>query len=72
MREVSIIYCFMNKSFEFTDESGNITDDLKEAAGYKILEDAIIARNEFDEPEEWKIVKKRITYELEEIVDEGK
>ena len=27
-------------------------------------------RKEFDEPEKWKIVKKRITVELEEIVDE--
>ena len=60
----------MNKNFEFTDEEGNITDDLKEAAGYENLEDAIIGRNDFDEPQEWKIVKKKIVYTLEEIVDE--
>ncbi len=70
MSEELILYCFMNKNFEFTDERDNLTDDLKEAAGYKNLEDVIIARNEFDEPEEWKIVKKKITYTLEEIVDE--
>lgn len=71
MREESIIYCFMNKNFEFTDERDNITDDLKEAAGYRTLEGARTARDSFDEPKEWKIVKKRITYELEEIVDES-
>lgn len=71
MKEERILYCFMNKNFEFTDERDNITDDLKEAAGYERLEDARIARDEFDEPEEWKIVKKKITYELEEIVDES-
>lgn len=71
VKEERILYCFMNKNFEFTDERDNITDDLKEAAGYERLEDARIARDEFDEPEEWKIVKKKITYELEEIVDES-
>ena len=65
-----ILYCYMNKEFEFTDENGNITDDLKEAAGYENLEDARIARDDFDEPEEWKIVKIKVIYRLEEIIEE--
>jgi hypothetical protein len=60
----------MNKNFEFTDEQGNITEDIFEASGYKDLERARKEREEFDEPEEWKIVKKRIIVALEEIVDE--
>ena len=70
MEQEKILYCYMNKEFEFTDENGNITDDLKEAAGYENLEDARIARDDFDEPEEWKIVKKKVIYRLEEIIEE--
>lgn len=71
MREVKILYCFMNKNFEFTNERDNLTDELKEAAGFETLEQAVNYKKDFDNPEEWKIVRKRITYELEEIVDEG-
>lgn len=60
----------MNKNFEFIDEEGNITDDIFEAAGYTDLDRAIKEREDLDEPNEWKIVKKRITMTLEEIVDE--
>lgn len=70
MSKENVLYIFMNKNFEFTDEEGNITENIFEAAGYKDLERARKEREEFDEPEEWKIVKKRITVELEEIVDE--
>lgn len=70
MEQEKILYCFMNKEFEFTDENSNITDDLTEAAGYENLEDARIARDDFDEPEEWKIVKKKVIYRLEEIIEE--
>lgn len=70
MNKENILYIFMNKNFEFTDDKGNITEDIFEAAGYKNLERARKERKEFDEPEKWKIVKKRITVELEEIVDE--
>lgn len=70
MSKENILYIFMNKNFEFTDEQGNITEDIFEAAGYVDLERAREEREKFDEPEEWKIVKKRITMTLEEIVDE--
>lgn len=70
MEQQIVLYVFMNKNFEFTDDRDNLTDDLKEAAGYKKLEDARIARDDFDEPEEWKIVKKKVIYRLEEIVEE--
>lgn len=64
------LYCFMNKHFEFVDKWGNVTDDLKEAKGFEKLEDAKRERETFDEPEEWKIVKKNIVFTLEEIVEE--
>nr|DAJ80928.1 MAG TPA: hypothetical protein [Bacteriophage sp.] len=70
MSKENVLYIFMNKNFEFTDEQGNITEDIFEASGYKDLERARKEREEFDEPEEWKIVKKRIIVALEEIVDE--
>ena len=70
MFKEKVLYIFMNKNFEFIDEEGNITDDIFEAAGYTDLDRAIKEREEFDEPHEWKIVKKRITMTLEEIVDE--
>lgn len=70
MFKEKVLYIYMNKNFEFIDEEGNITDDIFEAAGYKGLDRAIKEREEFDEPNEWKIVKKRITMTLEEIVDE--
>ena len=70
MIEERIRYVFMNKNFEFVDERGNVVRSIVEAAGYKDLETAKKERATFDEPEEWKIVKKKITFELEEIVDE--
>ena len=70
MSKENVLYIFMNKNFEFTDEEGNITENIFEAVGYKDLERARKEREEFDEPEEWKIVKERITVALEEIVDE--
>lgn len=70
MFKEKVLYIYMNKNFEFIDEEGNITDDIFEAAGYKDLDKAIKEREEFDEPNEWKIVKKRITMTLEEIVNE--
>lgn len=70
MNEETILYCFMNKNFEFIDERDNITDDIKEATGVGTLERAKEYRKELDEPEQWKIVKKKIIYRLEEIVDE--
>ena len=70
MEQEKILYCYMNKEFEFIDENGNITDDLKEAAGYENLGDAKIVRDDFDEPEKWKIVKKKVIYRLEEIIEE--
>ena len=60
----------MNKSFEFIGEGDNITDDLIEAIGFEDLEVARAYKEDLDEPKEWKIVKKRIIFELEEIVDE--
>ena len=70
MFKEKVLYIHMNKNFEFIDEQGNITDDIFEAAGCTDLDRAIKEREEFDEPHEWKIVKKRITMTLEEIVDE--
>ena len=70
MFKEKVLYIYINKNFEFIDEEGNITDDIFEAAGYTDLDKVIKEREEFDEPHEWKIVKKRITMTLEEIVDE--
>lgn len=70
MSKEKILYVYMNKNFEFVDEQGNITDDIFEAAGYTDLDRAIKERKDFDEPNEWKIVKKKVTMTLEEIVDE--
>lgn len=70
MREERKLYIFMNKNFEFTDEYGNITEELREAVGYPTLEIAREERKTFDEPEEWKIVTKHIIITLGEIVDE--
>lgn len=70
MFKEKVLYIYMNKNFEFIDEEGNITDDIFEAAGYTDLDRAIKEREDLDEPHEWKIVKKRITMTLEEIVDE--
>lgn len=70
MSKETILYCYMNNKFEFTDENGNITEEIEEAAGYHNLEDAKVAKNDFDNPEEWKIVKKRIIYQLEEIIEQ--
>ena len=70
MFKENVLYIYMNKNFEFINEEGNITDDIFEAAGYTDLDRAIKEREEFDEPNERKIVKKRITMTLEEIVDE--
>lgn len=69
MSEESIRYCYMNKNFKFIDEYFNITDELKEAIGYETLEEAIESRKELDEPDEWKIVRKKIIFTLEEIYD---
>lgn len=70
MSKEKILYVYMNKNFEFIDEQGNITDDIFETAGYADLDRAIKERKDFDEPHEWKIVKKKVTMTLEEIVDE--
>ena len=70
MFKEKVLYIYINKNFEFIDEEGNITDDIFEAAGYTDLGRAIKERENLDEPHEWKIVKKRITMTLEEIVDE--
>ena len=70
MFKEKVLYIYMNKNFEFIDEEGNITDDIFEAAGYTDLDRAIKEREEVDEPNEWKIVRKRLTMTLEEIVDE--
>lgn len=70
MKEERTLYIFMNKNFEFTDEEGNITEELREAFGFPSLARAREERETFDEPEEWKIVTKKITLELGEIIDE--
>lgn len=70
MEEKHVIYTYMNKNFEFVDENGNIVYDLSEAAGYADLEIARKERANFDDPEEWKIVKKIITFRLDEIIDD--
>ena len=70
MSKEKILYCFMNNEFEFTDERGNITELIEEAEGYETIELARKEKENFDEPEKWKIVKKKIIYKLEEIVDE--
>lgn len=70
MNKEKILYCFMNNEFEFVDEQGNITEEIEEAAGFEDIEQAINERATFDEPEDWKIVKKKITFKLEEIIDE--
>ena len=58
----SIMYVYRNKSTgDFVDEDGNPTDEIYEAVGYPKLEDAIKALEDFDEPEEWYVVKKLIT-----------
>lgn len=42
MSKENILYIFMNKNFEFTDEKGNITENIFEAAEYKDFEDDAI------------------------------
>lgn len=70
MREERTLYIFMNKNFEFIDEDGNITEELREASGYPSLERAREERETLDEPEEWKIVTKIVIMALGEIKDE--
>ena len=70
MREERTLYIFMNKYFEFIDEEGNITESLREASGYGNLDRAKEERETLDEPEEWKIVTKKVIFELGEIIDE--
>ena len=69
MKEEKTLYCFMNKNFEFIGERDNITDDLKEAIGFEDYEVAKAYAEDFDEPEIWKIVKKKVTFTLEEIIE---
>lgn len=58
----SLLFVFRNRTTgEYVDEDGNPTDEIYEAVGYLKLEDAIKALEDFDEPEEWYIVKKLIT-----------
>lgn len=64
----SLLFVFRNRETgEYVDEDGNPTEDIIEAVGYPKLEDATRALDDFDEPEEWYIVKKLI---LETIVGE--
>ena len=70
MKEEKILYCFMNKDFEFIGGDDDITDEIQEAVGFDELAVAKDCRNDLDEPEKWKIVKKRIIYFLDEIVEE--
>lgn len=70
MNKEKVLYCFMNKQFEFIDEDWNPTENIEEIIGYESLEDARKQRKELDEPEEWKIVKIKTIRVLEEIIDE--
>ena len=58
----SLLFVFRNRiTGEYVDEDGNPTDEIYEAVGYPKLEDANKALKDFDEPEDWYIVKKLIT-----------
>ncbi len=70
MSEEEILYCFMNRNFEFVTYGDDLTDEISKAVGFDTIEKAKEYRNDFDEPKEWKIVKKKILFTLEEIVDE--
>ena len=55
----SILYVFRNRQTgEFVDEDGNYTEDLYDAVGYQVYEEAYRALETFDEPEDWYIVTK--------------
>ena len=66
----NILYCLMNNNFEFIDKYDNITDSIAEAAGYQTLAEAKAYRDECDEPNEWKIVKKSVDMTLDELIEE--
>lgn len=52
----------------FTDEKGDIVYDIKEAAGYHKREDTEKEiRETFDEPDEWGIIEKIVTYKIGDI-----
>lgn len=70
MNKEKVLYCFMNKSFEFIDNDWNPTENIDEITGYTDIEEAKKQRKELDEPDEWKIVKIRVIKVLEEIIDE--
>lgn len=71
MEEIKNLYCFMNKKIEFIGERDEIVNKLSEAIGFPELIAAKAYKEDLDEPDEWKIVKKKIIFKLEEIVEEN-
>lgn len=57
----SLLYIYRSKETgEFVDEDGDLTDDIYRATGYPLYSDALKGLEDFDEPENWYIVKKVI------------
>ena len=59
----------MNNDMEFIDEDFNITDDIRDAIGWKSEEEAEKERQELDEPEEFKIVIKSVDMKIIKIIE---
>lgn len=63
----SVLYCPRNiETGEFVDMGYNPTDDITEAIGWKTPAEAKLDISHFDEPDNWKVVKKYIHEHVEE------
>lgn len=65
----SKLYCLMNSDMKFIDEDFNLTDDIREAIGWRSEEEAEKERLELDEPEEFKIVIKWVEMKIIKIIE---
>lgn len=59
-------YAIVTKNFplKFHDSCGNEMDNIEDAYLYSSNDDAITALGNYDEPEEFHIIKVNITYEF--------
>ena len=59
----------MNSDMEFINEDFDLTDDIREAIGWRSEEEAEKERLELDEPEEFKIVIKSVDMKIIKIIE---
>ena len=59
----------MNSDMEFINEDFDLTDDIREAIGWRSQEEAEKERLELDEPEEFKIVIKWVEMKIIKIIE---